>query len=230
MKIRIRDYFTEMHGTIKTWDMVLCRSGDKLYSRAKVEPAQPRTPPKLKSLSNHALASRVWPQLTDEERETWVRFAQTWSEPGAKPRRGLDVCREAARMRYALGLEPVRRAPGLPYPAKVRDIQLEATADPNEFRLRIEHGIDAPAGYLLFVRITPQRRAGRTPVATEARCICGPGPGSAAPLPDTGGTVLFQGARYAVAAGGKVGVAATIVRMADGLASAESFFVLHKPM
>jgi hypothetical protein len=230
MKIRSRGYFDEMRGTIKTWDMVICRDGDKSYARAKVEPEQPRTSPKLTAESHHALASRFWKRLTIEERESWVRFAQTWAEPGKRPRRAVDICREAARMRYALGLEPIRRAPALPYPARVLDIRLEATADAHEFRMRVEHAVEVPAGYLLLVRITPQRNPGRTPIAAEARCICGPGPASATPLPESGGTVVFENARYGVQPGGKVGIAATVTRVADGLTSAEMFFVVKKPL
>ena len=229
MKIRSRDYFEEMRGTIKTWDMVICRDGNRVYARARVKPRQSHTPAKLKAESHHALASRVWKQLTDDERATWVLYAQTWVDAAGTPRRAVDICRESARMRYALGLEPVRCAPTLPCPARVLGVRLEASADPREFRLRVEHAIEATAGYLVLVRITPQRNPGRTPIAAEARCICGPGAPSSAPLPESGGTVVFTGARYGVEPGGKLGIAATIVRQADGLASPQAFFVVHKP-
>jgi hypothetical protein len=132
-------------------------------------------------------------------------------------------------MRYVLGLEPLREAPALPRPRKVSKIELEFTAQSDEFRLRVEHGIDAPSGYVLMVRITPRRNPGRTPIAAEARCICGLGPESTTPLPVSGGTVTFEGARYAVEPGGKLGLAATVVRVADGLVSPEAFFILKKP-
>ena len=50
------------------------------------------------------------------------------------------------------------------------------------------------------------------------------GPSSAAALPESGGVVTFANARFAIEPGARFGVALTVIRAEDGLASPVAFF------
>ena len=49
-------------------------------------------------------------------------------------------------------------------------------------------------------------------------------PASAAAMPDSGGIVAFANARFAIDPGARFGVALTVIRAEDGLASPVAFF------
>lgn len=139
----------------------------------------------------------------------------------------MDVCREAQRMRLILGLPTTAEAPRLPFPAPVTALTLEPGSDPSSFGFRIEHAVDVPAGHMVLVKITQQANTvACTPQQQHARAICGLGPQSAVELPPSGSVISLVNARFAIEPGARFGVALTIIRVEDGLASQVAFFDL----
>lgn len=225
MKFKVEHPFREPSGSTKNSGIVFSQNyaGD-VYARAKVTPADPRTPVQQKAREIAARASRCWTGLTDAARADWVEFTQQFACV-TKRRRPMDVCREAQRMRLILGLEPTAEAPQLDFPSKVTAITLEPPESPGEFRFRVRHAVDAPDGHMVIVRITKQMpTVACTPREKEARHICGVGPQSAIALPQSGEVISFTNARFDIAPGARFGVALQVVRAADGLASPVAFF------
>jgi hypothetical protein len=228
MKVSLTHHIEAMQGTYKTTDLVYRTSGKtgKVYASSKIRPANPRTPDQQATRRIQAMAVRHWCQLTREQRSAWDQFAGLFAS-GEAPRSGQAVCREAARMRLLLGLEPRCEAPQFGFPLRVSALVLDPSADSRAFVFQVTHAMDALAGYVVLMKITPPSPTdARAPVPLQARSICGLGPQSAAPLPPSGGTVSFTDTRFAIEPGQRFGATATIVRLQDGLASPPVFFDL----
>jgi hypothetical protein len=228
MKIRTAGQLKGMRGSYKTTDLVYIearRTGEQ-YARSKITPRNPRTKDQIAARVIARDAARCWSALSAEARADWEQFTLAFACT-KKRRRAMDVCREAQRMRLILGLPTTTTAPRLCFPAPVTGLTLEATADPNEFRFRIEHALDTPVGHMVLVKITAQvPTVACTPQEQFARAICGLGPHSAVELPENGGVVSFTNARFAIAPGARFGIALTVIRAVDGLASPVAFFDL----
>lgn len=230
MKIKMAYPTIGMSGAVANSPLVFVHGAktSTVHARAKTAPRQPNSAEQQATKSWQSVASKVWGSLSYDERLAWNRFAEFISA-GGRPRRGFDVCREAARMRCAMDLAPRREPPVFGYPERVRVLSLEPAPSLSELRLRVEHCIDAPAGYMLLVRMTPNPVGGSMPRAGQARHICGPTPRSFTPLPESGGVVSFSPIRFEIPAGRHFGVEAVVVRAEDGLASAPNFFVVQMP-
>ena len=87
------------------------------------------------------------------------------------------------------------------------------------FAFQVWHKYAAGTSMQLLVKITPQTLSRRKPFLDHARLIRGNNPASAQPLPEPGGLVTFNNARFAVFPEQRFGVAAQIVRLSDGMAS-----------
>ena len=230
MRIKTDAVVAAMQGTTKNSALIFVHNPDTgaVYARAKTRPRDPKTYEQRCARDVQRDAAKVWATLTDEERAGWHAFAQFVSID-ARRRRALDVCRESARMRLMLGLQPCTAPPTRSYPGRVREVTVEPSAEAGELRLRVVHTEGSPDGTMLLVRMTPEMKPGVTPRPAMARAICAPGPQSAVPLPESGGVVTFTGVQFAVTPGRHFGIDARIVRAEDGLASPSSFFDLVMP-
>ena len=226
MEFDLEAYFKGAKGTVKNTALVFVTSKQtgRVIARSKVRPSNPRTQDQLRSREFARTAARCWSHLSPEARAGWVEFTLRFA-CAQQQRRAPNVCREAQRMRLILGLPPTTGAPHHGLPAPVTRLAPEPCSAPNEFRFRIEHALDTPAGHMVLVKITPAMPTpGRTPREPDARAICGLGPASAAAMPDSGGIVAFANARFAIDPGARFGVALTVIRAEDGLASPVAFF------
>lgn len=226
MKVGTNEPFTYISGTWKGSDLVYAHNSvtGANYAYGKVKRADPKTYDQEQVRLITAAAVRHWGQITQTQRDGWERYAATVGSSG-KTRRGLDICREAARMRKLMGLEPRANAPVYPNPGPVTDLMLDRAGQPDEFTFRVEHAVESPAACTLLVKITPATAsAARKPKPGDARCICGFGPRSTAALPSSGETVTISGAQFSIASGARFGIAVTVIRTEDGLASTTSFF------
>ena len=226
MKFDLEAHFKAAKGTVKNTGLVFVTSKEtgEVIARAKTRPKNPRTQDQIRSREIARVAVRCWSDLGAEARAGWQEFTVRFG-CAQKLRRALDVCREAQRMRLILGLPTTTEAPHRCFPAPVTGLTPEPCANPNEFRFRVEHALDTPAGHMVLVKITPPMpTAARTPREPDARAICGLGPASAAAMPGGGGVVAFSNARFAIEPGKRFGVALTVIRAEDGLASPVAFF------
>lgn len=231
MKFKLSYPFETMSGSISGSDIVFASNGvsGTAYARTKVKPKNPDTPDQQSARKAQKVAACCWTNLSREARADWERFTEMFACTQGR-RRALDVCREAQRKRIMLGLPCTTSAPRLSFPGPVTTVAQEAGGEPNEFRFRIEHVVDAPSGYMVQVKMTTEMlTVARTPRARDARCICGNGPASAVALPESGGTIHFPNARFAIAPGARFGVEMTVIRIEDGLASQPAFFDLIRP-
>lgn len=228
MKIRTNGPFTSISGTWKGTDLVYAYNSftGTSYAYGKPKRKDPKTYDQEQVRLITAEAVRHWGQITQAQRDAWERYAALIGS-ARKPRRGLDICREAARMRRLIGLEPRADAPLYPSPGPVTAVTLLPASQPDEFSLRVDHAVESHATCMLLVKITAATAScARRPKPGDARCIRGFGPASAVPLPPSGGTVTISGARFAVEPGARFGIALTIIRTEDGLASTPSFYDL----
>jgi hypothetical protein len=228
MKIKLAAQLKGMNGSYVGSDLVYIenRVTGRLHARAKVAPKNPRTKDQLAARTIARDAARCWSTLPASVRADWEQFTLRFACTQG-PRRAMDVCREAQRMRLILGLPTTTSAPRLPFPAPAVGLSEEQSAAPDEFRFRIQHAVAVPAGHMVLVKITPQvPTVACTPQVKAARAICGLGPQSAIDLPENGGVITFSSARFAIESGARFGIALTIIRAEDGLASPVSFFDL----
>jgi hypothetical protein len=228
MKIRAAAQLKSMRGSYKTTDLVYVENGvnGELYARSKITPSNPRTKDQVAARTISREATRCWSTLSATARADWERFTLMFACL-PKRRRALDVCREAQRMRLILGLPTTTEAPHLAYPPPVTGLREEPGAGLTEFRFRIEHAVHSAPGHVVLVKITPPApTVACIPRAKDARAICGLGPQSAVALPEQGGIVAFSNARSAIEPGARFGVALTVIRAEDGLASQAAFFDL----
>ena len=228
MKLKLAAQLKGARGSYKTTDLVYIENAatGEVFARSKIKPRNPNSRDQQAARRVSTDATRCWSSLSPSARADWERFTLRFA-CGQKPRRPMDVCREAQRMRLILGLPTTAGAPHLTYPPPVTGLSEEPCASPDEFRFRVEHAVDAPAGHMVLVKITPPvPTTACCPRAKDARAICGLGPASAAALPDSGGMVTFPNARFAIESGARFGVALTVIRAEDGLASPVAFFDL----
>ena len=81
----------------------------------------------------------------------------------------------------------------------------------------------------VLVYLTPGTlRGSRRPRECDRVLICGHGAESAPPLPESGGTVVFTGARHAVEPGKRFGVWIRVVHLPSGVASEELYLDLTR--
>ena len=227
MKVKLAQQYASFNGTYKTTDLILYTNdaGDQI---AYGKPSQPNpdTVAQRKVRGIGRSASQVWGTLPQAVRDEWETFTNRFA-CSPKRRRAPNVCREAQRMRMMIGLPPTTGAPRLCFPGPVTGVIVEPAADPREFRFRIEHAVDCPFGYIVLVKITEETPSTAwRPRKKDARSICGPGPESTVALPVNGELVSFASAIFAVNPGRRFGVAMTVIRSEDGLASPVAFFDL----
>lgn len=230
MKLKVSQPFANIGGTWKGTDLVYATNGFSgvPYAYGKVDRVDPRTCDQLLARQGMRAAVRYWLGMSRAQQEAWNRYAEEVCSKERR-RRGLDVCREAARMRLVMGLEPRAEAPLHAPPDGVRTLAVEPAGEPADYCFRVEHAVSGHEGCMLLLRSTPSTAApSRKPKRNDARCMRGYGPASLVPLPPTGGMVTITGARYAVEPGERFGVAAAIVRIEDGMASPACFFDLDR--
>ena len=231
MKVSHVSYLEGFRGSYKGSDLVYVPGPvrGEAYARARVKPRNPQTRDQVAARTIAKDAARCWSTLSPEARDGWKRFTQQFACV-ARPRRPMNVCREAQRMRLILGLPTTTEAPRLAFPPPVTGCTLLPATDPNEYSFSIEHAVDVPAGNMVLVKITrAMETVACTPEEHRARCVCGLGPQSATALPENGGVVTFTNARFAIGPGERFGAAFTVIRVEDGLASQVAFFDLIRP-
>lgn len=230
MKIATKGPFEWVSGTWDETDLVYAHNSltGTSYAYGKPKRTDPKSYDQVLTRSIGSQAVQHWSAITHDQRTAWERYAETVVSEG-KRRRALDICREAARMRLTLGLDPRAEAPVYPAPAGVTSVTLGDYTAPDEFGFRIEHAVESPAACMVLVKITAATAsAARKPIQNDARCICGFGAQSAFPLPNSGGVLNVTGARFSIEPGQRFGAALTVIRTEDGLASAAKFFDLFR--
>ena len=207
---RVRDSGTVLRKSHKT---------NLLYTMSK--PGNPNTPDQAASRESMRAAGAAWKALSEAQRERYHAFAHEYAErigvEHYKQLCGWDVFFPSFRNRTLLGLPPVAAPLDCAPPRAPLSVE-EAPADSaSTFAFRVTHRLPV-GGHMLLVRITPAMpRESWRPRAHNARMIRGYGPRSLVPLPETGGVVVFDKARFAIEPGQRYGVEMRIVRVDDGV-------------
>lgn len=202
-----------------------------MYPRPDIP--NPNTPDQQAARGAWSRASAAWGSLSPEEKARWNAYATVherfFDRRNVEPLTGYRVFQAAASNRQILGMAMPGAAPVLPPPAVPDRVEILPAADTSTLRLRVHHGLRAE-GFRLVVAMSPATpRQSRKPDRRNGRHVRGWGEASTAPLPASGGEVVFTGCRYAVEPGQRFGVWLRVVRESDGLSSAEMALDFIRP-
>ncbi len=207
--------------------MVIKNFLGKTVSMARTVPANPQTTDQTAGRNSMKAAAQAWRELPEPDRAAWNayarRFASHVSEQRYKDLSGWEFFLPAWRNRGLLGSAPAVLPSDSPPPPPVLAVEEDFSGDLETYAFRITHGA-VPDGHVLLVRMTPQAvTKARKPYPAQARMIRGHCGDSALPLPASGETVTFTGARFIIEQGQRFGLALRIVRVEDGIHSREFF-------
>jgi hypothetical protein len=207
-----------------------CRDTCQLYTQVRA--ANPNTSEQQAIRDAGKLIAATWRALTPEHHEQWKAAARKLTPEFGRSLgqlTGYMLFCHCARNCLNVGAPLPESLPGLLCLRGPGEVVLLPAGDPSAFHFTIKHDIDAAAcaSYRVLTQMTPPTaRSCRAPEARNGRLICGFGPASAPPLPRSGQTLEFTGARYAVAPGQRFGVWMRMVHLPDGLSSEDVFLDL----
>lgn len=220
--------FCNPRGTYKGCDLVFSQVRGKTVARKKVKPANPQTPDQVKVRSYMTAATRFLSTISRGQFAQWHLYAMThcqeWDPEYPMRDLAMRTFVQANLMREIMELPMIADAPQLAPPGKPLAISQAEAPSADSVALTIRHDLPDPRGYVVAVRATAAMRTlACTPRKDHMRYVCGVSPESVQPLPPSGGTVVFTGAKYAVSHGQRYGVEVKIVRASDGTASPSVF-------
>lgn len=219
--VRFASFVEAVSGRIDNEGVVYTSSRGQAVLRSFTQPANPSTSEQAITRALFSAATKRWGQtLTDSQRNAWEswaaanpvvnRFGKTVARTGLTAYVQLNTLRQMALGTWG------DSAPTMAAPAPVTDIldlRLENGSPSIDVNLRnVYHGNTSLTDKYLLVRVTPViPLPSIRPAASNYRLIEGPVAGSFQGLLTSGSSYAFDGSRFELATGDRIGVTAQIM-------------------
>lgn len=216
MKIKTSFPVETMRGTPKGSGLTFFVLKAQQLARAFVTPFNPQSAEQIAIRSFINSASNAWENLSQANQNAWAAYATSISYPNS----GQSLFVQCTVRRQIGTLAIVDTAPAVTPPVGPSNCSVED--DGTNLYIRLTHGQGSPANYRAYIRLTNKMLTpARHPNRQQLRYAAGLTSASTPTLVASGNTMAIPkiDLRFALEFGDRIGVEATIVHTASGIAS-----------